>query len=448
MEFKPHAYQEYAIKRVVEQEKVGLFLDMGLGKTSVTLTAIAQLLDDFEVGKVLVIAPLNVAKTVWSEEAAKWDHTKHLRVSKVLGPNEQMRMEGLQQTADIYVINRENVAWLVGKLGRKWPFDMVVIDELSSFKNQKSERFKALRRVLPRVRRLVGLTGTPTPNGLIDLWSQIYLLDKGEHLGRTLTAYRNTFFEPGKRNGQIIYEWKLRPFAEEEIYKRLESLCMSMKTANHLDMPECVYNVVPVQLSAETIWYRQMKREQVIELKGKDITAANAAAMTGKLLQVTGGAVYDDEHGVEICGRMKLDALEEIIESAQGKPVLVFYQFRHELPRLLERFPQAVALKDAKDVERWNEGRIPVLLAHPASAGHGLNLQQGGHIAVWYTLTWNLEHYQQANKRLHRQGQKNTVIIHHLVAKDTIDEQIMRVLEGKASIQDAVMEAFECETES
>ena len=396
----------------------------------------------------LVIAPLNVARSVWSEEAAKWDHTKHLRVSKVLGPNEQMRMEALKATADIYVINRENVAWLVGKVGRKWPFDMVVIDELSSFKSQKSERFKALRRILPKVRRLVGLTGTPAPNGLLDLWAQIYLLDQGERLGRTMTAYKDAFFQPGGRNGHIVFDWKLKPFAEEEIYKRLDGLCVSMKSANHLTLPECVYSIVPVQLSAEMIWYRQMKRQQVIELEGKDITAANAAAMTGKLLQVTGGAIYDDEHGVELCGRAKLDMLEEIIESAQGKPVLVFYQFRHELPRLLERFPKATALKDENDVARWNAGKIPVLLAHPASAGHGLNLQQGGHIVVWYSLTWNLEHYQQANKRLHRQGQQETVIIHHLVAKGTIDEQVMRVLEGKASLQDAVMEAFECGTEN
>lgn len=405
------------------------------------------MMDDFEIGKVLVIAPLNVARTVWSEEAAKWDHTKHLRVSKILGPLEERRA-GLHARADIYVINRENVAWLVGELGRKWPFDMVVIDELSSFKSRKSERFKALRRVLPKVRRLVGLTGTPTPNGLLDLWAQIYLLDQGERLGRTMTTYRDTFFDAGSRNGHIVFEWKLKPFAEEAIYQKLEGLCVSMKSANHLTLPECVYNIVPVQLGAEQIWYSMMKRQQVIELGEKDITAANAAAMTGKLLQVTGGAIYDDEHGVEVCGKAKLDMLEEIIESAQGKPVLVFYQFRHELPRLLERFPKAVALKDAKDVERWNAGKIPVLLAHPASAGHGLNLQQGGHIAVWYTLTWNLEHYQQANKRLHRQGQKETVIIHHLVAKGTIDEKIMRVLEGKASVQDAVMEVLECEIES
>lgn len=446
MEFKPHAYQEYAIDRVCEQAKIGLFLDMGLGKTSVTLTAIARMIDDFEVGKVLVIAPLNVARSVWAEEAAKWDHTKHLRVSKVLGPLSD-RETGLKADADVYVINRENVAWLVAKMGRKWPFDMVVIDELSSFKSQKSERFKALRRILPRVKRLVGLTGTPAPNGLLDLWSQIYLLDQGERLGRTMTIYKDTFFQPGSRNGHIVFDWKLKPFAEEDIYQRLDGLCVSMKSEHHLTLPECVVSIVPVQLSAERMWYDMMKRQQVIELKGKDITAANAAAMTGKLLQVTGGAIYDDEHGVEICGRAKLDMLEEIIESAQGKPVLVFYQFRHELPRLLERFPKAVALTDAKDVERWNAGKIPVLLAHPASAGHGLNLQQGGHIAVWYTLTWNLEHYQQANKRLHRQGQQETVIIHHLVAKGTIDEQIMQVLEGKASLQDAVMEAFECGTE-
>jgi len=418
------------------------------GKTVITLTAIAQLHEDFAIGKVLVIAPLRVAQTVWATEAQKWDHTKHLRVSKILGDYGE-RMAGLNATADVYVTNRENVAWLVSELRGKWPFDMVVIDELSSFKNRASERFKALRRVLPMIHRLVGLTGTPAPNGLMDLWSQINLLDQGERLGRTLTAYRDAFFSPGRRNGHIVYNWVPKPFAEEEIMSRLEGLCVSMKSSNHLDMPECVYNQVPVVLEDTAMaYYKEMEKEQIIELRGEEITAANAAAVAGKLMQMTGGAVYDEHGGHMKMSKAKLDALEEIIESAQGKPVLVFYQFRHELPRLLERFPQAVALKDAKDVERWNEGRIPVLLAHPASAGHGLNLQRGGHIMVWYTLTWNLEHYQQACKRLHRQGQKNTVIIHHLVAKDTIDEQIMRVLEGKASIQDAVMEAFECETES
>lgn len=447
MKFKPHAYQEYAIRRVVEQEKVGLFLDMGLGKTVITLTAIAQLIEDFAVGKVLVIAPLRVAQTVWATEVQKWDHLQFLRVSKILGGYES-RMAGLNTPADVYVINRENVAWLVSELRGKWPFDMVVIDELSSFKNRSSERFKALRRVLPKVRRLVGLTGTPAPNGLMDLWSQIYLLDQGERLGRTLTAYRDAFFTPGKRNGNIVFEWRLKPFAEEEIYRRLDGLCVSMKSGHHLDMPECIFNVVPVVLGTERVLYKEMEKEQVIELAGQDITAANAAAAAGKLMQITGGAVYDEAGRYQKTGSAKLDALSEIIESAQGKPVLVFYQFRHELPRLLEAIPKAVELKSEKDVAKWNKGGIPVLLAHPASAGHGLNLQQGGHIMVWYTLTWNLEHYQQACKRLHRQGQRETVIIHHLVAEGTIDEKIMRVLEGKASIQDAVMEVLECATES
>ena len=399
-------------------------------------------------GKVLVIAPLRVAQTVWATEAQKWDHTKHLRVSKILGDYGE-RMAGLNATADVYVINRENVAWLVSELRGKWPFDMVVVDELSSFKNRASERFKALRRVLPMIHRLVGLTGTPAPNGLMDLWSQIYLLDQGERLGRTLTAYRDAFFTPGKRNGHIVYQWLPKPWAEEEIYHRLEGLCVSMKSEHHLTMPECMYNVVPVLLeeTAMTL-YKEMRKEQIIELGGEEITAANAAAVAGKLVQMTGGALYDEAGGYQKVSKAKLDALEEIIESVQGKPVLVFYQYRHELPRLMERFKRAVELKDERDVEKWNRGEIPVLLAHPASAGHGLNLQQGGHIMVWYTMTWNLEHYQQACKRLHRQGQKETVIIHHLVAQDTIDERIMRVLDGKASIQDAVMEAFECETES
>lgn len=393
-------------------------------------------------GKVLVIAPLRVAQTVWAEEAKKWDHLTGLRVSKILGSHAE-RMAGLNATADVYVINRENVAWLVSELRGKWPFDMVVIDELSSFKNRASERFKALRRVLPVIRRLVGLTGTPAPNGLMDLWSQIYLLDQGERLGRTLTAYRDAYFTPGQRNGSIVYSWRLKPFAEEEIYRKLEGLCVSMQSEHYLDLPECIYHDVPVVLGAEQAAYREMEREQVIELAGKDITAANAAAVAGKLMQITGGAVYDEQGQYQRTGKAKLDALEEIIESAQGKPVLVFYQFRHELPRLLERFPKAVELVTPADVERWNRGEIPILIAHPASAGHGLNLQSGGHIMVWYTLTWNLEHYEQACKRLHRQGQKHPVIIHHLIAKGTIDERIKRVLEGKATVQDAVMEAFE-----
>ena len=418
------------------------------GKTVITLTAIKELLDDFAIGRVLVIAPLRVAQTVWATEAAKWDHLRHLRVSRVLGSEEERRA-ALHAVADVYVVNRENVAWLVSACKGDWPFDMVVIDELSSFKNRASGRFKALRRVLPRVRRLVGLTGTPAPNGLMDLWSQIYLLDQGERLGRTLTAYRDAFFTPGKRNGHIVYQWVPKPWAEEEIYRRLEGLCVSMKAAKHLSMPECVHHTVPVLLEEHAMaLYRQMEREQVIRLKGQEITAANAAAAAGKLVQMTGGAVYDEQGSFQAVSTAKLDALEEIIESAQGKPVLVFYQYRHELPRLLERLKGAQALSGPADVERWNRGDIPVLLAHPASAGHGLNLQQGGHIMVWYTLTWNLEHYQQAVGRLHRQGQKETVIVHHLVAQGTIDERIMRVLDGKASIQDAVMEAFECETES
>jgi SNF2 family DNA or RNA helicase len=442
MEFKPHAYQQYAIQKVVDQAKVGLFLDMGLGKTVVTLTAVKELLDDFAVGKVLVIAPLRVAQTVWAEEAQKWDHLTGLRVSKILGSHAE-RVEGLRQTADIYVINRENVAWLVAELRGRWPFDMVVIDELSSFKNRASERFKSLRRVLPCVKRLVGLTGTPAPNGLMDLWSQIYLLDQGERLGRTLTAYRDAFFTPGQRNGNIVYSWQLKPFAEEEILHRLEGLCVSMTSEHYLDLPECIYHDVPVVLGAEQTWYRDMERKQIIELAGQEITALNAAAVAGKLMQITGGAVYDEQGEYQKTGRAKLDALAEIIDSAQGKPVLVFYQFRHELPRLQAAFPKAVSLSTSADVEKWNRGEIPVLLAHPASAGHGLNLQQGGHIMVWYTMTWNLEHYEQACKRLHRQGQKHPVIIHHLIAKGTIDERIKRVLEGKATVQDAVMGAFE-----
>lgn len=445
MRFIPHDYQAYAIKRIEEQSACGLFLEMGLGKTVITLTAIADLVSLSEVHKVLVVAPKRVAQSVWMQEAAKWDHTKHLQVVRVLG-NEAERRAALAKSADVYVINRENVAWLVEEVGRKWDFDMVVLDELSSFKSRSSQRWKAIRKVRSRIKRMVGLTGTPAPNGLIDLWAQIYLLDGGDALEHTLGGYRERYFRPGRCSGTVVYEWVPRRGAEEAIYKRLEGLCVSMKSVDHITMPERVNNLITVPLSAKAKQiYDEMQREALVELQGETITAANAAAVTNKLLQLAQGAVYDDEKHWHVIHDAKLEALEDIVEAANGRPVLVYYAFKSDLGRLKCCFPDAVELKTDDDVERWNDHQIPMLLAHPDSAGHGLNLQNGGSIMVWFGLTWSLEKYQQANARLYRQGQKEAVIIHHLIAEGTVDERIMRVLGGKASLQDELMEAVKAE---
>ena len=389
----------------------------------------------------LVVAPKRVAQSVWMQEAAKWDHTKHLQVVRVLG-NAAERRAALAKSADVYVINRENVAWLVEEVGRKWDFDMVVLDELSSFKSRSSQRWKAIRKVRSRIKRMVGLTGTPAPNGLIDLWAQIFLLDGGEALEHTLGGYRERYFKPGRCSGTVVYEWVPRLGAEEAIYKRLEGLCVSMKTIDHIRMPERVDNLIKVPLSAKAKQiYDEMQRDALVELQGETITAANAAAVTNKLLQLAQGAVYDDEKNWHVIHDAKLDALEDIVEAANGKPVLVYYAFKSDLGRLKCNFPDAVELKTDDDVERWNDQQIPMLLAHPDSAGHGLNLQSGGSIMVWFGLTWSLEKYQQANARLYRQGQKDAVVIHHIIAEGTVDERIMRVLGGKASLQDELMEA-------
>ena len=446
MIFNPHDYQAYTIEQIVERDHIGVFLEMGLGKTVSTLTAIAQLKEDLAVHRVLVIAPLRVAQTVWAEECRKWDHLNHLHVVKVLGDCGSRRAAA-HVDADVYVINRENVAWLVEEYGRQWKWDMIVIDELSSFKNRNSERFKALRRILPKAQRVVGLTGTPAPNGLLDLWSQIYLLDQGKALGRTLGSYRDTFFTPGRRNGHVVFDWRLREGAAEQIYERLQPTCLSMKAADHLNMPECIYHDVPVVLEdVAMIHYKQIRDEQFAMIRDQGVTAQNAAAVTNKLLQVSGGAVYDDDGGVVRTSKAKLEALNDLVSDLNGQQVLVYYQYKHELTRLLERFKTASVLEGPKQVEDWNAGRIPMLLAHPASAGHGLNLQAGGHVVVWYTPTWNLEHYQQANARLYRQGQQaETVLIYHLVAQDTMDGRVLRVLQGKATLQDELMQAVDAE---
>lgn len=442
MKYIPSPYQKYATDFVEKHPSAGLLLSMGLGKTVITLTAIADLLDEGEIRKVLVIAPLNVARTVWAEEAEKWDHTRHLRVVKMLG-SAQERKEALTADADIFVINRENVPWLVQHCAatRKWPFDMMVIDELSSFKDPTSRRFRELKKTLNVTKRVVGLTGTPASNGYIDLWSQIYLLDQGERLGKTVTGYRNAYFYPVASNGHVVFKYGLRREAKLEIDEKLKDICVSMNVTDWLQMPDRLYRSVPVELPLDVMAkYRMMEQELIMQLDGEEITAASAAVVCGKLLQLTGGAVYDEDKAVHEVHDVKIKALQEIIDTATS-PVLVFYAYKHEVTRLLKAIKGAVKLESAEQITLWNRGEIPVLLAHPDSAGHGLNLQAGGHTVIWFSLTWSLEKYQQANARLWRRGQEHTVIIHHLIAKGTIDETVLKVLEGKDDTQNALLNA-------
>ena len=439
MKYIPHDYQKRAIQRVIDQHSVGLLLEMGLGKTVITLTAIQQLIDDFAVGKVLVIAPRRVAEDTWSREHEKWDHLKDLRISKVLGCTKQ-RMAALEADADIYVMGRDNTVWLCENW--TWDFDMVVIDELSSFKNPQAKRFKALKKTMPRSCRVVGLTGTPSPNGLMDLWAEIYLLDRGTRLGNTLGAYRETYFRPGKRNGYVIYEYIPRKGAQQDIENKISDLCVSMTAEDYLQLPDRMDNVIHVRLTPEEMTlYRQMEKEQLLQLEDETVLAFNAAAAMNKLLQIANGSVYTADGAVARIHSQKLDALEEIVDVTDG-PVLVFYSYKHDLAAIQERFPSAQLLEKPDDIARWNAGEIRILLAHPASVGYGLNLQDGGHTIVWYGLTWSLELYQQANARLHRQGQKMPVIVHHLVADGTVDEQVMKALKAKNTSQIALINAL------
>ena len=430
-----HAYQEYAKNWILAHPYCGLLLDMGLGKTLTTLSAIDELKNIFGINyKILIIAPKKVAEETWSAEIEKWGFD--LTYSKVLGST-QKREQALAENADIYLINRENIVWLVEYYKMKWPFDFVVIDELSSFKSSKAKRFRALRKVRPKIERVVGLTGTPAPNSLIDLWPQMYLLDRGERLETSQTRYKNKYFYPDKQNGHIVYSWGLRPGSEEAIYGQIEDICISMKAKDYLKLPPRTDNVVRVQLS-NLATYKQMEQELVLDFKGQEVTAANAAVLVNKLLQLANGAIYDDEKQVVSVHDDKLDALENIVEDSQGQPILVFYQYQHDLERIKARFPQA---EELEDLDRWNQGEIPILLCHPQSAGHGLNLQRGGHIIVWFGLTWSLEYYQQANARLDRQGQTEPVIVHHLVSQNTVDEKVLQVLQGKEEKQDMLLEA-------
>ena len=447
MIYKPHDYQAYSINWILKNPKAGLFLDMGLGKTSCTLTAIDDLLfNSFDIGRVLVIAPKRVAESTWSDEVEKWEHLKGLRVSVIAG-TEKQRIAALMAKADIYTLGRDNIVWLVEYLQEhkiKWPFDTVVIDELSSFKNTKSKRFKALKKVTPFMGRVIGLTGTPTPNSLVELWPQMYLLDRGVRLGKTQTAYKDRYFYPISGQGHIVYKYGLKDGAEKAIYKAIGDICVSMKAEDHLKMPERVDNYIELKLPESVMKaYREFEKEKILELKDDVLTAANAAVVAGKLLQFANGRVYDDEKNVHKVHDVKLEALKEIIDTSQEQPILVFYNFKHDYDALAKEFKELNprTLETPQDIKDWNEGKIRLLLAHPASIGHGLNIQVGGHIIVWYGLTWSLELYLQANARLYRQGQKESVIIHHLVAKGTMDEQVIKILRDKDKGQNALMNA-------
>lgn len=440
MKYKPHNYQQFATDFILNQSICCLMLDMGLGKTVITLTALWQLaLDSFDVSRVLVIAPKRVAEDTWPKELAKWEHLIGLTSSLVLGSAAERKV-ALQKKAFLYIINRENVAWLVKN--HYWDFDMVVIDELSSFKSNKAERFKAMKKVRPMVTRIVGLTGTPAPNTLLDLWPQMYLMDMGRRLGRFIGGFRDRFFLPDKRNREIIYSYKPREGAEDAIYALISDICISMKAADYLDMPERIDNRIEVSMSPkERKLYDDFQKDMVLSIGDEELDAVNAAALSNKLLQMANGAVYGEDKKIIPIHDRKLDALEDLVESANGKPLLVAYWYKHDLQRIKARFKNARCIDTAKDIDDWNAGKIPLALIHPASAGHGLNLQDGGCTIVWFGLTWSLELYQQLNARLWRQGQKHTVVIHHIVTKGTHDEDVMWALENKDTRQSALIEA-------
>lgn len=449
MKFRPHAYQAHCIQKIIEIRKLGLFLDMGLGKTVTTLTAVKELkYNRFEVRKVLVIAPKKVAEGTWTKEKDKWDHTRMLRVSQVLG-SQAKRIRALNTPADIYIINRENVAWLVDYYRNAWPFDMVVVDESSSFKSHKSKRFKALASMGGHIGRMVELTGTPSPNGLNDLWSQVFLLDGGERLGKRYTQFRERYFDPGDRGNNVIYNYRAKPGSEESILEKISDICISMKAEDYLQLPDVTYHQVPVTLDARAEKaYREMERKMVLDLPEDEeqISVASAAALSNKLLQLANGALYDDGHGVHEVHGCKIEAFLELIESLQGKPALVFYNFQHDRERILGALGKSGLrireLKTTDDEDAWNRREVDILLTHPASSAYGLNLQQGGNHVVWFGLTWNYELYTQANKRLHRQGQQEKVIIHHLVCAGTRDEDVMKALERKEDVQEWVMQSL------
>lgn len=447
-EFIPHNYQEYCIDRIISDPAIGLFLDMGLGKTAITLTAIKRLKYEYWcVKKVLIIAPKKVAESTWHKEAAKWKQLNGLRFSFVLGTAEQRR-RALDQTADIYMINRENTQWLVDYYGHDWPFDMVVIDESSSFKNHQAKRFKSLKLERSRINRIVELTGTPNPRGLMDLWAQVFLLDGGKRLGRTITAYRDAYFVPDKRNRTTIFSYAPKPGATEEIYNRISDICISMKADDYLELPELVYHDIPVVLDAAAQKaYNRLERDTLLQVDDETVvTAGTAAVLRGKLLQLCNGAVYDEEGNVVTIHDCKMEALLETVEQLNGQHAIICYNFKHDKTRLLEALKATrlrVSVYEGKEQEEaWNAGNIDLLLVQPASCGYGLNLQDGGHHIIWFGLNDSLELYQQTNKRLHRQGQAYPVIVHHLLVQGGTDEDVIQSLSGKADVQDSLLEAL------
>ena len=445
MKYKAHEYQEYATRFIEDNEESAVFLECGLGKSVITLTAIKNLMARGEVNRVLVVAPLRVGKTTWPEEINKWEHLAGLTYAVAIG-NVAERLSALKAKADITIINRENVEWLIDKSGVAFDYDMLVIDELSSFKSFKAKRFKALLKVRPHITRVVGLTGTPSSNGLMDLWAEFRLLDLGERLGRYITRYRLAYFTPDKRNAQVVFSYKPLPGAEERIYDKIDDITISMRAADYLKLPSLVMNTVVVEMGdKEKEIYDSLCDDMVVSLGDNEIDAVNAASLSNKLLQMANGAVYGDEHSVHQIHGEKLNALEDLIESANGKPVLVAYWFKHDLARIKAKFPFVREIKTDADIRAWNRGEIEVGIIHPASAGHGLNLQTGGSTLIWFGLTWSLELYQQTNARLYRQGQKNTVVIHHIVTKGTIDERVLKALEKKEKTQNSLIDAVKAE---
>lgn len=452
MIFHPHPYQAYCISRLLSDPALGLYLDMGLGKTVITLTAIADLeYNRLQVSRALVIAPKKVAEATWQREAGKWDHLRHLRFSTVLG-SEAKRVRALNTPADVWVINRENVPWLVEYCRNAWPFDMVVIDESSSFKNHKAKRFKALTWVRKYIRRMVELTGTPAPNGLLDLWAQIYLLDEGQRLGKRVTQFRERYFDPDQRTRDVVYSYKPKDGADSAIRQLIGDICVSMKAEDYIILPDCTYDDIPVMLDTKAkTAYERLEREMLLQVDESTIDAGSAAVLTNKLLQLCNGAVYDGQRQTVEIHRCKIDAFLEAVEALDGQPALVFYNFQHDLERLETALAgsglRVRRLTGPADEAAWNGREIDILLAHPASCAYGLNLQQGGNHVIWFGLNWSLGLYQQANKRLHRQGQASKVIIHHLVVADGVDEDVIAALNDKCTIQDRLMQALKARIE-
>lgn len=451
MKYKPHKYQQYAIEFIKQHPIAAILLDLGMGKTSIVLSCLNYLMfETFEVSKVLIIAPLRVARNTWSDEIKKWDHLQGLRYSIAVGTATE-RIKALKADADIYIINRENVPWLIEESGLPFDYDMVVVDELSSFKNWNAKRFKALMKVRPKVKRIVGLTGTPSSNGLMDLFAEFKVLDMGERLGRFISQYRINFFKPDRVNGPIVYSYKLLPGAEDRIYEKISDITISMKASDYLEMPELISTEYKVYLDdEERAKYEELKNELVLQLPGAEITAANAATLSGKLSQLANGAIYDDDGSVNAFHERKLDALEDLIESANGKPVLVAYWFKHDLKRITERLTALKVnfqrLDSDESIRKWNAGELQVGLIHPASAGHGLNLQEGGNTIIWFGITWSLELYSQTIGRLFRQGQKaKNVTVIHIITDGTVDERILKALEAKDSTQRALIDAVKAE---